>query len=776
MRIDEFSIRRYGPLKDTGKIKLGDFTLFFGRNEEGKTLTIDAMVKLLLGRNLKGLRNIDRVEENPDGYLIIKSDEGKGIKLPEKGNLTKIADTSPSECRNIFIIRNSDLSIEGESEFYRDVTDRLTGLKSKTILSVKKELHNIGKITPTGEFIDTKPEKIKTRIKSAEELVKKIANLNKKIKAENLDKIEEEISQKREDIVEVENKLNKLDLARKRKKYEEGERALKSIESALKELKALEVYTEENEQVWRDCERDIKTGAEQREKLSLEVDRKEKRFVMEGGELKKKGRDFNLLKERKTKLDEELKPEIKNYTKLEKDLASKKGKDRFYTYTTIILAILLAISLFGYVVRPSSLFITFSIIFAVSAAISTILKFLFAREKAKSARLFEWIKLNSSRFELAGESIEEVLANIEKFNEDYSKKEEELKELEKDVTVLESSIEDIQRKRLPEIADKINNAERKVESLKRKSMVETIKEYTSKLKLKLKYEKSIKEQAGILKSHFGTDTKTLEGNVLHWSKEVGALKEYEGKAKEIEYDEKTVTRLKGKQKSFSIEEEEMRKKMVGLRDELKDVERKVNDILRLPEREEDYLYCNTSVDLDAIKNKLDVFVGRMEEKKNDVIEVINIFEELEREEEEKVSSLFGKDSSVSKYFSEVTGGIYEEVEFLSDEKKIKVHLKDGDILDAEKLSGGAYDQLYLSIRLALGEKLLKGEKGFFIMDDPFIKSDIERLKRQLVILKRIAKLGWQIIYFTAKDEVKDILKRDIESRKVNYTEIHAIFS
>jgi len=776
MKIDEFSIRRYGPLKDTGKIKLGDFTLFFGRNEEGKTLTIDAVVKLLLGRNMKGLRNIDRVEENPDGYLVIKSNEGKGIKLPEKGDLTKVTDISPSECRNIFIIRNSDLSIEGESEFYRDVTDRLTGLKSKTILSVKKELHNIGKITPTGEFIDTKPEKIKTRIKSAEELVKKIANLNKKIKAENLDKIEEEISQKREDIVEVENKLNKLDLARKRKKYEEGERALKSIESALKELKALEVYTEENEQVWRDCERDIKTGAEQREKLSLEVDRKEKRFVMEGGELKKKGRDFNLLKERKTKLDEELKPEIKNYTKLEKDLASKKGKDRFYTYTTIILAILLAISLFGYVVRPSSLFITFSILSLVSTAILGILKFLFAREKAKSARLFEWIKLNSSRFELAGESIEEVLANIEKFNEDYSKKEEELKELEKDVTVLESSIEDIQRKRLPEIADKINNAERKVESLKRKSMVETIKECTSKLKLKLKYEKSIREQAGILKSHFGTDTKTLEGNVLHWSKEVGALKEYEGKAKEIEYDEKTVTRLKGKQKSFSIEEEEMRKKMVGLREELKDVERKVNDILRLPEREEDYLYCNTSVDLDAIKNKLDVFVGRMEEKKNDVIEVIKIFEELEREEEEKVSSLFGKDSSVSKYFSEVTGGIYEEVEFLSDEKKIKVHLKDGGTLDAEKLSGGAYDQLYLSIRLALGEKLLKGEKGFFIMDDPFIKSDIERLKRQLVILKRIAKLGWQIIYFTAKDEVKDILKRDIESHKVNYTEIHGIYS
>lgn len=90
--------------------------------------------------------------------------------------------------------------------------------------------------------------------------------------------------------------------------------------------------------------------------------------------------------------------------------------------------------------------------------------------------------------------------------------------------------------------------------------------------------------------------------------------------------------------------------------------------------------------------------------------------------------------------------------------------------------GGAYDQLYLSVRLALGEKLLKGGKGFFIMDDPFIKADKERLQRQIDILKRISESGWQIIYFTAKDEVKDVLKKDIQSGKVQYIPIKGIFS
>lgn len=98
-------------------------------------------------------------------------------------------------------------------------------------------------------------------------------------------------------------------------------------------------------------------------------------------------------------------------------------------------------------------------------------------------------------------------------------------------------------------------------------------------------------------------------------------------------------------------------------------------------------------------------------------------------------------------------------------------MQNGRTLDASQLSGGAYDQLYLSIRLAIGENLLKGGQGFFIMDDPFIKADRERLRRQIDILKRICAAGWQIIYFTAKDEVVEVLKSDIAKESVTYIEL-----
>ncbi len=58
---------------------------------------------------------------------------------------------------------------------------------------------------------------------------------------------------------------------------------------------------------------------------------------------------------------------------------------------------------------------------------------------------------------------------------------------------------------------------------------------------------------------------------------------------------------------------------------------------------------------------------------------------------------------------------------------IRVKRRDGTVLTADKLSSGAYDQLYLAVRLALGRRIAPDGAGFFIMDDPFIRSDPDRL-------------------------------------------------
>ncbi len=49
------------------------------------------------------------------------------------------------------------------------------------------------------------------------------------------------------------------------------------------------------------------------------------------------------------------------------------------------------------------------------------------------------------------------------------------------------------------------------------------------------------------------------------------------------------------------------------------------------------------------------------------------------------------------------------------------------------------------------------------MDDPFIKADPDRLVAQIETLKTISELGWQIIYFSAKGEIRDALDVDIKN-------------
>jgi len=165
------------------------------------------------------------------------------------------------------------------------------------------------------------------------------------------------------------------------------------------------------------------------------------------------------------------------------------------------------------------------------------------------------------------------------------------------------------------------------------------------------------------------------------------------------------------------------------------------------------------------------FKNENQQVKNDAMDAMKIFSDIESEEKEKISALFGKESPVSGYFTEITEGRYKGVIFDQEGMRIDVIRKDGRLLKADKLSSGAYDQLYLSIRLALGDSLLKEKKGFFIMDDPFIKADTERLKRQLETLRKISRWGWQILYFSAKGEVKDLLKAGIAAEEIDYVEL-----
>jgi len=494
VRIKEFTIMRYGPLPNTERILLNNFNLFFGKNEDGKTLTIDALVKLLLGRNIRDFERIDRVEEIPEGYVTILDDKGKEIKLPEKGNLTKAIDLTPSECRNIFIVRNSDLSIARdiaqESDFYTNVTDRLTGLRTKAISSIKKKLRDLGKLTRAESDAELSDKKdfgnIKSRLSKASKLIEKINSLQEKIEEEKFDALEEESVKQREEIEVISHEMKSLEEARKREKYEKGKEALNKLKEALERYKQLEIYSDDEERLWRDYEKEVKTSAEQRENSVIRLKEEEKELKEKNEKLSEAERDFRVFDERRKKLNDEVRPELKNYEMEVGKVKSEETKNRFYKVLAIISVVLLSISMLGVIINPSPVLYGLLTAFLISTGILAVLRFLFTQRKAHLTAVFERIKLAISKLELGAEKPEEIYANIQRFEEKYSQKVEELEKIRTGKKVLENDIKNLGEEIL-RLKRRIRDTKDKIDELRKKSKVDSLQEYANKLKLKQVY-------------------------------------------------------------------------------------------------------------------------------------------------------------------------------------------------------------------------------------------------------------------------------------------------
>lgn len=434
-------------------------------------------------------------------------------------------------------------------------------------------------------------------------------------------------------------------------------------------------------------------------------------------------------------------------------------------------AIVFCISLFGAILKPSFLYYFFYLLASFSIIVFSIffiLQYQFIKKKALFSSSFNAIRLYLSKFELASDNIEEILSLMQRFNENYDKKSNELQEFKRKLEIKKDKIKELKEVKIPGIKNKIKNILEKINLIKSKSEEESLEEYTKKLILKSQYERSIKEQESILNSLFDSKSKILKENINFWTEEIEKLKEYEDKAESINFNETSFLKLNNQKNEFENNLNILNQKLKDIQNEMNEIGKKANEVLHA---ESESIYCTTTIELEELLNRLQEFINKTENNRENALEGIKIFEEIEAEEKEKVSVLFGKNSPASKFFAEITGNFYEEVIFSQENDKIKVRRQNGEVLEAEKLSGGAWDQLYFSIRLALGEKLLKGSKGFFILDDPFIKSDPIRLEKQINMLQKIIDKGWQILYFSSKGEIKEIFNNNKKYRNVNYIEI-----
>lgn len=226
----------------------------------------------------------------------------------------------------------------------------------------------------------------------------------------------------------------------------------------------------------------------------------------------------------------------------------------------------------------------------------------------------------------------------------------------------------------------------------------------------------------------------------------------------LDEEKKDLEKLKKERKSLENE--------IDKYDEiLREFDSDVSSALDEKFMEKEIVSIGSVEDLDVALRQLEKFISSLDVMVEASKDAIKVLEEMEAEEEDEFNRIFKDDSYAVKMFREATNGNYTDINYDKTSRNLKVERKDGNELDPEDLSQGTYDLLYMAVRLKLAKEIL-GKPGFLVLDNAFVHSDTERVRKEIEFLKELEDEGWQIIYFTFRDDVKEILEEKVEVREL----------
>lgn len=108
---------------------------------------------------------------------------------------------------------------------------------------------------------------------------------------------------------------------------------------------------------------------------------------------------------------------------------------------------------------------------------------------------------------------------------------------------------------------------------------------------------------------------------------------------------------------------------------------------------------------------------------------------------------------MSARLASITGGRYTEVKVDPETLVVRVRDEDGELRDADTLSHGTAEQIYLLLRVAMAEVLTApGTRCPLLLDDPTVHSDTERTRAVLEVLREVS-AEHQIVLFSQEMDV-----------------------
>ena len=520
MKIKELIIEEFGKFKNKRILFDNSFTLIYGPNESGKTTILEAIEHALipnatLSRDYP-VRESKLIIEDDDKILELK----KGKVLKGKSRIVNFfISMKPKFFRNIFHIRTGELeilkNIESGVDFATHLKEKILELENfyyfKNILEDK-----LGNLIVPSKKKSNIEEEIENLFKEKEELEKKRADWENirslVIEKEELEKGKEELEK---ELKEKEQRLEKMERARKIEAYEKELKHRHSLKRIYQDLSLYEDFKKED--------------LSSLEEIEKELFKLEERFKI--SEEKKKNLEGNI---------EEIRKEIERLEKEKEEIelnAKKNLSRKLIISGSLFLLVLLNIIL--------KIFLSLSTIYLIPAFVLFPLVVFLIFEAILKNKIF----------------ISQKLKSIEENKKNETNREEREKNKLKEI---EESIK--------EIDNRIKNFEEEKNKIFKKTGVNSIREYKKLWERKFILERDKKNLEKNLEGKFVLPEQNTD-RIDEIQKEIGLLSE----RKFEKYNEEEFIELDEKVKSIHEKLKKINENIVRIETEINLLQEKLNE-------------------------------------------------------------------------------------------------------------------------------------------------------------------------------------------------------
>ena len=721
MRLKRIHIEKFGLFKNFS-YDFEDINLFFGYNESGKTTLIDSILWALYGFRgpWKDERKI-RYSANPAATLMLDY-ESTGKELSGKIDFAKVCGIPAVYFMNIFCVRAGEVLLQGldRKGWQETMAERILGIKGN-VSDVLDELRAQAGRKPGGEKeprfdVWRDLSKIAERIESliirkdgVEELAGEL--LRKKT-------LDGELIGFREKKQELNQELERLKMTRDKKRLEEIELRERNIGQRKEELKRYEHLGEDDLKKWEELDKqkeDISREGRFKETQSRQELEEQRGISDTTDPLSKEVREWRS----KAAVIHSLSANAKS---------SATAKKLFYPAGVVFaLAGLLLWVLFR-AQRFLILCLGFPVcLFSLKVYLSCL-----------SKRIKGVLKHFGPEWE--GVKVGELAERIEQKEGEIKRKEGGLGTSNEHLGKAKERVEQLNAA-LTQIKQRGERIEEEIEKLKESTGIGSLS----------RFRKDIleKKKAGIELNSFltGWDEKEIEKEKRELSAGLNGQS-----VKSEDWDEERYNSLKKEVEKGGERETKKAEDIHNLELAAAGIEGRLGGKEKL----------DVMLELDKEKQNLEEFKLNMDA----AWLAYGMLKEVEAETNLIVRETIG--GNASKMFSGFTGNRYRKILVKSlGLSELAVELKSGEEKPLEWLSSGTKAQLYLAIRFALAEKSLPGQKGFLLLDEPFLGCDEQRIAKLVDTLFSFARdKGWQLIFFTLDRSIKEIFEKKGVKAKV----------